>query len=313
MGDVEPVLKSLGVLDRCSRANGFEASRVTSAWGSSILEATTSRGIDGPWGWRIDRRRFDTMLVEAAEGAGALVYCGLRVRLVERARSGWRVTMCGKTSTPTVVGARYLVDATGRPAWLARRLDSTSRRIDRQVALFASYSQPLADTSLVVESASDGWWYSVSFADSHTIAVYLTDADLLPRGCREEFFLDRLRHSAHTRERLCSLGQPVLKCVPADTSYRDPCAGNGWLAVGDAAFALDPLSGFGIRHALESGLVAANALRQAASGQRRALSRYQEHSNLDFFQQLRWRAYYYAQESRWPSSTFWKRRTALAA
>ena len=310
MGDVEPVLARLGVTDRCDRSTGFEPSRMKSAWGSSTLGDPGSHGIDAAWGWRIDRRQFDTLLIEAAERAGALVYGGLRAHVVARDGAGWRVTLGDATSTRTEVFARYIVDATGRSAWVARRLGAKSRRIDRQVALVAAWSRPLSDSSLVVESAPDGWWYSASFSDSHAIAVYLTDADLLGRD-RLAFFRDSLAHSAHTRERLRSLGEPHLTCIAADTSYRESCAGEGWLAVGDAAFAIDPLSGSGIRHALESGLDAGTALSRAASGEHQALSHYEEQARLDFFRQLRWRAYYHGLESRWPSSPYWQRRSEM--
>ena len=89
-----------------------------------------------------------------------------------------------------------------------------------------------------------------------------------------------------------------------------PCAGPGWLAVGDAALSFDPLSSQGLLNALFTGLAAAVAAEahlegdaDAMPGHARALAgiqaAYERHLGL-----------YYAQEDRWPDRPFWQRRRA---
>ena len=82
----------------------------------------------------------------------------------------------------------------------------------------------------------------------------------------------------------------------------DRVAGPGWLAIGDAATALDPLSSHGLGNALFTGMRAADAI---ASG------------NFDDYERAvdkMWNVYVsrrrelYASERRWPSSPFWSRR-----
>jgi flavin-dependent dehydrogenase len=60
----------------------------------------------------------------------------------------------------------------------------------------------------------------------------------------------------------------------AHSCWTAPSAGPGWLAVGDAALACDPLSSQGLFNALYSGLMAARALRSALAGDTDALADY---------------------------------------
>ena len=85
------------------------------------------------------------------------------------------------------------------------------------------------------------------------------------------------------------------------------------MAVGDAAAAFDPISQQGVTWALESGLEAARAIDAHLSGDLRALDRYADWVESEFASYLQIRDEYYAQERRWPESTFWRRRHARNA
>jgi flavin-dependent dehydrogenase len=75
-----------------------------------------------------------------------------------------------------------------------------------------------------------------------------------------------------------------------------------WVAVGDAASAYDPLSSLGICKALESGIRAADALA------RHRLDEYEAWVRSSFEQYVWTRDAYYALETRWPDSPFWRAR-----
>ena len=96
----------------------------------------------------------------------------------------------------------------------------------------------------------------------------------------------------------------------AHSSLLGPPGGPGWLAVGDAAAAYDPISARGIHKALEDGLRAAVAIRSAWEGNDDAIGAFARHTILAFRSYLEQRALLYARESRWPESRFWKRRLA---
>jgi flavin-dependent dehydrogenase len=86
-----------------------------------------------------------------------------------------------------------------------------------------------------------------------------------------------------------------------------PVAGDGWVAVGDAASTIDPLSSQGILYAMTSGLAAANALLDANPAE--ALKRYASALADRFHKDLTTRAHFCRRERRWSDRPFWQRRS----
>ena len=143
----------------------------------------------------------------------------------------------------------------------------------------------------------------------------MTDADLLPTGPDEcaAFWRDQLQQSTHTRSRIGRSALGASPRVVAACSSRSPIVtADGWVAVGDAAAAFDPLSSLGVAWALESGLMAAAAidgrLRGRPDGIRSGVMC--ATSSRGFIRYLEMRADYYGRERRWPDSPFWRRRHA---
>ena len=123
------------------------------AWSSDELWATDFiHDPDGP-GWRLDRLRFDEDLRAAAVSAGA-TFRPARVRDIAREDDGWRLRLDdGATES-----ARWVIDATGRRAALARRLGARRWRDAGQIALYALGS-PAAELRLsrtVIEAVPRG-------------------------------------------------------------------------------------------------------------------------------------------------------------
>jgi flavin-dependent dehydrogenase len=84
--------------------------------------------------------------------------------------------------------------------------------------------------------------------------------------------------------------------------------GKGWVAVGDAATAYDPLSGEGVCKALQAGIDAAAAILAEQSGDESALLRHSEILTEEFKSYLRLQESFYSREERWTESSFWERR-----
>ena len=144
----------------------------------------------------------------------------------------------------------------------------------------------------------------------------MTDADLLPRdhGSRRAFWQARLQDTKHTRARLRALDLDAApRVVSAGTSRLDRVSGDGWVAVGDAALARDPLSAQGLAQALASGVRAGQALTRCLGGDSTAIGEYAVRSNELFREYARLRTEHYGHERRWPHSIFWQRRQSAAA
>jgi flavin-dependent dehydrogenase len=279
-------------------------------------------------GWHLDRRQFDAMLAEAARHAGAHFHCGARVTsCLPLTRDGWRVEFTSSVASdrrPHQLRATFLIDATGRPAVLARWQGSRRVHADRLVGLAgmltarsreSDCSESACDFCTLVEARPDGWWYSALLPDSRLIAVYMTDSDLLRRhrGAWHAFWQARLQQTIHTQVRLRAFDlQAAWRVVPANSSRLDRVSGRGWLAVGDAAMAFDPLSSQGLIQGLASGIRAGEALKGHFAGEAAAIGEYGRRANDMFHKYLQQRAVYYGRERRWPQSVFWRRRHAAA-
>src|SRR4029077_19411527 len=115
------------------------------------------------------------------------------------------------------------------------------------------------------------------------------------------------------RRRIDRCGAPeALRVRPVDIGWLERVAGDGWVAVGDAASAFDPLSGSGVRKALVEAERAARAIRERLKGSSNALPEYAAAVAGSFEWQLRKRNQYYSLERRWPDSTFWSKRSRPA-
>lgn len=290
---------------------------IESAWGGSGLAIHDYIGTAYGSGFNLDRKRFDSSLRERAVNAGARLLTESYVKSVSRHGFCWRVELAGATEG-TVVNARFLVDATGRSAWVARRLGARIERVDRLVAATATL-QPeeagsLDNSRLLIEATEFGWWYSVHLSSGRTVASWMSDADMLRTdGLRPtSAWRKALLLAPYTAARCAgrSLEGPV-KVAVASSQRLCNATGNGWLATGDAAQAYDPLSSEGISKGLLHGAAAAHAVSSHLNGNREALQGYAALLAHDFATFVENRLFYYGTESRWATSPFWRSRRQL--
>jgi flavin-dependent dehydrogenase len=252
----------------------------------------------GP-GWHLDRAAFDDNC--SARLAGAACGCSTafaRAGCYTAARSGR-----SRSSAGTLRG-RFVIDATGRTAAVARSLGARRRRLDRLVALVREYASARddRDATTLVEATEAGWWYTTPLPGRRRIAAFLTDADLLPRGTE-------LATPPYVSDAFDGY-EPAspARTTDASVAHLDRVAGMGWLAAGDSAVAFDPLSSQGIVTALLLGREAGNA----AAGPDR-LPAYAAGCERVLAEHLAGCAAYYDLEDRWPDAPFWSRRVSRPA
>ncbi len=89
---------------------------------------------------------------------------------------------------------------------------------------------------------------------------------------------------------------------------RERSGGEGWLALGDASLAFDPLSSQGMFHALYTGLRGAQAVLAPSAERASALAAWEERLREVRRAYERHLAGVYAAEGRWPDAPFWRRR-----
>ncbi len=300
-------------------------------WGSN--EPGENPFLASPFGsgWHVDRRAFEERLAAAAIEAGAEWRWGQRVVGCRPGSDGagghWRLELAPAgeaagegASVPRreVLEADFVVDATGRRASLARRFGARRVRTDRLVGVFEvlQSDEPMADSTTLIEAVEDGWWYSAPLSGGRLAIGFFGDGDLLERPLLQAepgAWRRRLDRTAATSERVeghrYEPAEP-LRVLPAESSRLDRIAGEGWIALGDAAAGYDPLSSHGIASAMGSGLYGGHAVTDLLGGRREARLAYLDVMERNYGTYLELLRRHYARERRWPDSPFWRRRRA---
>jgi flavin-dependent dehydrogenase len=319
---VQPLLADLGVWPAFTALAPLPSYGTRSAWGGP--EADEYSHVMTPYvtGWHVDRLAFDRMLVDAAVAAGAQLHLATRVVGCTRAHhdGGPALVHVAQRSDPDgrdSLSADLLIDCSGRAAVVARRLGARRLVFDRLVGLAAHFDDPGADERCctLVETSSDGWWYSAPVQRGRSVAMLMTDGDLarVHELAVAPAWYDALRRAPLTHARIAdatlSWGPRTFSAL-SQRLLRDPADPTRWLAVGDAALAVDPISGSGVVRALRTASSAARAVLAALDGDRDSLAGYEDERNRECTTYLQERASYYAMEQRWPASEFWARRAA---
>lgn len=134
-----------------------------------------------------------------------------------------------------------------------------------------------ADPSTYIESTPEGWWYSSALPDGDRLIAFHGDAD--GREIRRIYELGPVLAARGLRGLAGAIGsvEPALASRPklcAANRIARTAAGDGWLAAGDSAITLDPLSSQGLFNALATGLEAGMATRGLLDGDDTCATRY---------------------------------------
>ncbi|WP_372524305.1 NAD(P)/FAD-dependent oxidoreductase [Piscinibacter sp.] len=304
-------LAALGAWDSFLAAAHLPSVAIRSTWGSA--ETRERDFIFDPYGngWHLDRGRFDAMLAEQAQAAGADLRRPARLLRASADTPGAWTLHVATGAACDVFRSRFVVDATGRAASFARQQGATRTAHDHLIGVVARYrpttSQAVEAGFMLLEATRGGWWYGAPLPDARLVMTLMTDHDLHARGVREfEASLMQTEHAARRVQGFALEGRP--RPTPAHSACLAPVCGAQWLAVGDAAVSCDPLSGQGIMKALDMGMLAGRTISSHLAGDATAMRDYQAKVRSDFERYLAMRDAYYSSETRWADSPFWRRR-----
>ncbi|WP_218626138.1 NAD(P)/FAD-dependent oxidoreductase [Bradyrhizobium sp. dw_78] len=285
----------------------------------------------------IDRLAFDEALRANAVAAGATLLKGVSLQSCARIADGsfnWQLTLISDAEMRQD-RARYLVDCSGRQALVARTLGVPT--LDHDDRLFA-YAQWFScaggddDRYTRIEAAPDGWWYSNRLpgsdgGETRRLVVFHSDKDLPAArlAASRQGFDQLLDGSTHIAPLLKARGyQPcgtIRGAAANGQRLRDFC-GDGWIAVGDAAQAYDPLSSQGIDKALRTASHAGHMIHYALTESPRSsaelgsgntyIHQYDEQQRQHWQAYLSQRDHYYGIQPRWSDQPFWRRRRQSA-
>lgn len=320
---VTQLLRELGVWKAFENLAPLPSFGTRSIWGADGLQDHSHIQNSFGHGWHVERARFDSMMTREAGRAGArLKLCTSVKENSEGERNNWTISLqnSNRNNNVETLEARVLIDATGRPANVAKQLGAVRITFDRLVGVMAllESDHEHAERHILLETCEEGWWYTAPANPVNMVAMLMTDSDLC--GNRQ-FYKHRswsglLENSVSSMRRLARVGplndlvtprvfSAVSHRLDRHTDHRP------WLAIGDAALSVDPVSGSGVVRALRCAELAEICVHRIFDGSTvEAIASYEAEIDHQCTQYLVERERYYAVERRWIDKPFWKRRSA---
>jgi len=307
---LEGPLGHLGIWQAFLDINPLPAHGTRACWGSDAEVENEFIFHKEGHGWHLDRAAFDQMMASEATRAGGRFFSDNRVVSYDRTDDTWILNLRRGES----VACRYVIDGTGRNSSFAVQQGARHIEHDRLTGCFLYFEPagaPTLDSYTLVEAFEHGWIYSAALPDGSLVAAILSDTDLVRTFEWHSNWHCAIEQTSRTRQRLAAsnsiaTGEPIVRS--ASSRQLDPVAGDGWLAVGDAASTFDPLSSQGVQKAIRSGVFASYAILDQIRGNAGSFTRYQNFIGAEYSAYLDLRAAYYGIEQRWPEAPFWKRR-----
>lgn len=285
-----------------------------SLWGSDIAGFNDFLFNPQGTGWHIERIRFDRLLAQHALQQGITLRQNTRVCDVQLVQQKfWQLQLDNAQS----LHARFIVDATGKSAKIARRLGATRHIDDTLTAVSAIIPTPstLSDLTLL-EAVENGWWYGAKLDENTSLVAFCSDSAIIQHAQLQSpaQWLEHFQKTKMMQNKFAAIDSVhAVKQWVAPSAILSPPAANGWLAVGDAASCFDPISAQGIYKALNHGLKSAPLIAQYLQGNSESVQQYRELIAQEFIAYLEQRYYFYQQEQRWPESPFWQKRQQTKA
>ena len=232
--------------------------------------------------------------------------------------SGWRVPVNGGDGS-FAVRARFVADASGRARLLGGYRRNTSPRTIALHALWRGVAEREDQTR--VEAQPQSWLWGAHLPGGHFRAIAFLDPELVRRrrlagGDAEGLYRELLAESSLFGDLIADarIEGRVITCDATCYSDDDPI-GAGWVKIGEAGFAIDPLSSSGVQVAIQTGVTASVAIRTILSerGDAEAASTFfREHQRNAVERHLHLSANLYRDCAAYPAEPFWHRRGAGA-
>lgn len=254
---VEPLLKQLEILDAVEKKNFIRQNGISLfVNGEENLQFYNEKA---DWrGFQLYRRDFDTILLRKSIALGAEYLEATSSREIIQDNGTIKAIV---TDSGAVFGDIF-IDATGRKAWLARRLkigfDKRSRRLFVYYGYVRSTENESFKNPLMIWDRTGWTWIAritkeiVGWNRISICREFHPTANWLPKQV-EEF--------------------PVVgKIKAADVTWRiaKKVSDKNYFLIGDSAFVLDPSSSQGVIKAIMSGIMVAHLLKAERDGFKRA-------------------------------------------
>jgi len=232
--------------------------------------------------YQVRRSDFDRLLFETACQSGALGVTGARVREVDFESDEGPLLTVEHDGAEHRIRARFVVDASGRDSFLARRFKLQKR--NREHGTAALYAHFAGVPRRAGESAGNisiywfdqGWIWMIPLPDGVMSIGAVCNPDYLRQRGQDVagFFQATVQRNPHAWQRMrdAELVSPVT--ATGNYSYAsDRIDGERWLMVGDAGMFVDPVFSSGVFFSMHSAELGAEVVLAELAGDVRACRR----------------------------------------
>src|SRR5262249_41237046 len=144
-------------------------------------------------------------------------------------------------------------------------------RLIARIVVVPRHRHDAEGRSIRIDALESGWAFSIAVDDDTRVVTYFTDGDLPSHDTHEELAArTRCLAKVVSRDQLAT--PHCVAVVSATTTFRRTAFGQNWVACGDAAQTVDPLSSRGVADALLDGSEAGQAVADLLSGARQAFA-----------------------------------------
>lgn len=262
--------------------------------------------------YQVDREKLDAHLLDMAAELGCEIRRPATIRDVNLDGLGRNTVTVRADGKDTHIRARWIVDASGKAAWLARKLGNL-RKLDQHetAAVWARFSNvkdlDSADLKMRFPDFADavrcprsqatnhlmgyGWWCWIIPLKNGDVSAGLTwDTTLFtpPEGKTLTERLHRHLLNDPIGRELFGDAVPLEKDTRSYTGlpyYSEQTSGDGWITVGDAAGFIDPLYSQGLDYCSHAVSFASHIIARDASGEcvRADIADYAEQFHTSYF------------------------------
>lgn len=224
-----------------------------------------------PYAYQVKRAEFDHILVQNARRKGAQVHEGCKARSVAfLADQQVEVTAQDEHGNEQVWQARFLVDASGRDTFLANRFQIKHRNPKHNSsAIYGHFSGARrhtgeAEGNITIFWFEHGWfWFIPMTNDVTSVGMVTWPYYMKTKGERslEQFLMDGIAQCPALAERLKAASLVNEVEATGNFSYvSERNHGANYVMLGDAYAFIDPVFSSGVLLAMNSGVIAAEAI-----------------------------------------------------
>jgi len=270
-----PVFERLGVTEQVAEIGMIKyGAEFVSPWTGASRTYYFGGALDKayPYAYQVKRDQLDRILIDNAAARGVEVHQGSRVVDAELGMGSKRVQLRDADGAERTVTARYIIDASGRDTFIARKLGIKHRNPNHNSAAIFSHFENARrlegndEGNISVFWFDHGWFWFIPFRDGTVSVGAVCWPDYMKSRSADvdTFLLQTIELCPPLAERLRDARTLMPARATGNFSYQsEHMFGSGYMLLGDAYAFVDPVFSSGVHIALNSAVHAVDIVEAA--------------------------------------------------